>query len=175
MFCLFALDSKPRNQKWRNRTLETAYRAVIDHETILQQIPAEEKALTPPSSVFQARIYPVERSPIILRPRKPRKARRSCSSIDIKVYEDPQSPSSSSDESLDIETPSKPRTGTAQSGFRQSYATNTSQAAGSDVRHRQYCTQACLLGLARRRPLDEACPNISTHRALGAGNHHSLD
>jgi hypothetical protein len=27
-----ALDSKPRNQKWRNHALETAYRAVIDHE-----------------------------------------------------------------------------------------------------------------------------------------------
>ena len=174
MLCLFALDSKPRNQKWRNQTLETACRAVIDHETILRQIPAEEKALTPPSSVFQARIHPVER-PIMLRPRKSRKARSSCSSIDIKVYEDPQSPSSSSDESSDIETPSKPRTRTAQSGFGQSHSINTSPAVGSDVRHWQYCTQACLLGLARRRPLDEACPNISTHRALRASNHHGLD
>jgi hypothetical protein len=29
-----ALDSKPRSQKWRNHALETAYRAVIDHEAI---------------------------------------------------------------------------------------------------------------------------------------------
>jgi hypothetical protein len=91
------------------------------------------------------------------------------------VCEDPQSPSSSSDESLDVETPSKPRTRTAQSGFGQSYSINTSQAAGNDVRHQQYCTQACLLGLAQRRPLDEACPNISAHRALGPSGHHSLD
>lgn len=33
-FCSMALDSKPRNQKWRNHTLETAYRAVVDHEAI---------------------------------------------------------------------------------------------------------------------------------------------
>jgi hypothetical protein len=31
-FCLMALDSKPRGQKWRNHALETAYRAIIDHD-----------------------------------------------------------------------------------------------------------------------------------------------
>jgi hypothetical protein len=85
-FSLFALGSKPRSQKWRNKTLETAFRFVIDHESILRQIPAEEKALTPPSSVFQARIYPVERSPMILRPRKSRKARSSCSSRGVRRF-----------------------------------------------------------------------------------------
>jgi hypothetical protein len=172
-FCLMALDSKPRSQKWRHRTLETACRAMIDHEAILRQIPAEERALTPPPSVFQARIRPFQRSPIILRPRKPRRARNSCGSTDITVHDDPQSPSSSSDESPDIETPSKPRT--AQSRLNQSHTINTSQAAGSDVHHRRYCTQACLLGLVRRRPLDEACPNVSAHRTFGVGSHHALD
>jgi hypothetical protein len=133
-FCLMALDSKPRSQKWRNQALETAYRAVIDHESILRQIPAEEKTLTPPPSVFHARIHPVKRSPIMLRPRKSRKARHSCGSADIIVHEDPQSPSGSSDETSDVETPSKPRARTRL---------KTTQAAEeSDVRHRQYCTQA---------------------------------
>jgi hypothetical protein len=94
-----SLDSKPRSQKWRNQTLETASRATIDHETVLRQIPAEEKALTPPASVFQARIHPFQRSPIMLRPRKSRKASNGCGSIDIKVHEDSQSPSGSSDDS----------------------------------------------------------------------------
>jgi hypothetical protein len=175
-FLLFALDSKPRSQKWRSHTLETACRAVIDPEAILRQIPAEEKALTPPASVFRARIHPFERSPIMLRPRMLQKARRSCGSVDIKVYEDPQSPSGSSDESSDVETPSKPRTRTARSGIRQSSdAINTSQAAGSDVHQRQYCTQACLLGLVRRHPLDKACPNVSAHRVFGNSSQHVLD
>ena len=140
-FCLLALDSKPRSQSWRNRTLETAGRAVIDHEAILRQMPAEEKALTPPPSVFHARIYPFERSPIMLRPRT-RKARNSCGSADIIVHEDPQSPSGSSDETSDVETPSKPRTRTRQSGTGQIRSVKSSQAAEeSDVRHRQYCTQ----------------------------------
>jgi hypothetical protein len=174
-FCLLALDSKPRNQKWRNHALETACRAVIDHEAILRQIPAEEKALTPPPSVFHARIHPFKRSPIMLRPRT-RKARNSCGSADITVHEDPQSPSGSSDETSDVETPSKPKARTRQSGTRQLRSAKSSQAAEeSDVRHRQYCTQACLLGLVRKCPLDDTCPNVSAHRAHGAGNYHALE
>ncbi|KAH8772338.1 hypothetical protein BGZ57DRAFT_942454 [Hyaloscypha finlandica] len=174
-FCLMALDSKSRSQKWRNHALETAYRAVIDHEAILRQIPAEEKTLTPPPSVFHARIYPFKRSPIMLRPRKSRKARNSCGSADIIVHEDPQSPSSSSDETSNVETPSKPRARARQSATGQMRSVKSSQAAEeSDVRHRQYCTQACLLGLVRKRPLDDACPNVGAHRAHGASNKHAL-
>ncbi|KAH8799418.1 hypothetical protein F5884DRAFT_758446 [Xylogone sp. PMI_703] len=174
-FCLMALDSKPRSQKWRNHALETACRAVIDHEAILRQIPAEEKTLTPPSSVFHARIHPFKRSPIMLRPRKSRKARNSCGSADIIVHEDLQSPSGSSDETSDFETPSKPKARTGQSSTRQMRAAKTSQAAEeSNVHHRQYCTQACLLGLARGRLLDDACPNVNAHRGHGTGNEHAL-
>jgi hypothetical protein len=174
-FCLMALDSKPRSQKWRNHALETAYRAVIDHEAILRQIPAKVKTLTPPSSVFHARIHPFKRSPIMLRPRKSRKARNSCGSADVIVHEDPQSPSGSSDKTSDIKTPSKPRARTHQSSARQIRSVKSSQAAEeSDALHRQYCTQACLLGLVRKGPLDDACPNVNAHRAHGAGNHHAL-
>jgi hypothetical protein len=148
---------------------------VIDHKTILQQIPAKEKALTPPSLVFQARIHPVERSPIMLRPRKSQKARSSRGSIDTKVYNDSQSPTSSSDESLDIETPSKLRTRRVKSKPKQSYTLNTSQGEESNVQHWSYCTQACLLGLVRRLPLDEACPNVSAHRSFGDGSHHTFN
>ncbi len=174
-FCLFALQSKPRSQSWRNHTLETTSRAVIDHDAILRQIPAEEKALTPPPSIFHARIHPFTRSPIMLRPRKSRKARNSCGSADIIVHEDPQSPSGSSDETSDVETPSKPKACTRQSCTGEMRSAKSSQAAEeSDVRHRQYCTQACLLGLVRKRPLDDACPNVNAHRAHGAVKHHAL-
>ncbi|TVY90595.1 hypothetical protein LAWI1_G003827 [Lachnellula willkommii] len=174
-FCLMALDSKPRSQKWRNHALETAYRTVIDHETILRQIPAEEKTSTPPPSAFRTRIYPFKRSPIMLRPRKPRKARNSCDSANIIVHEDPQSPSGSSDETSDFETPSKPKARTHQSDTRQMRSAKTSQAAEeSDVRYRQYCTSACLLGLVRGNLLDDTCPNVNAHRGHGTGNKHAL-
>jgi hypothetical protein len=92
------------------------------------------------------------------------------------VHEDPKSPSGSSDETSHVETPSKPTAHTRQPGTRQMRSAKPSQAAEeSDVRHRQYCTQACLLGLVRKRPLDDACPNVNAHRAHGAGNHHVLE
>jgi hypothetical protein len=111
----------------------------------------------------------------MLRPRKLRKVRSSCRFIDIKVYEDLQSPSSLLDKSLEIKTLSKLQTRTVQSRLRQSYTINTLQAIESDVRHRQYYIYAYLLGLAQRRPLDEACLNISTHCTLKAGNYYGLD
>lgn len=175
MFCLLALASQPRSQMWQNKTLEAADRAVIDPEAILQQIPAKLKALTPPSSVFQARIHPVGRSPIMLRPRNSRKARSGCRSPDIIVHEDPKSSSASSDESSDIHTLSKPKKRTAKSRATKSNAINPSRAPEGHVEQRHYCTQACLLGLVRRSLLDEACPNVSAHRALGVGRYHVLD
>ncbi|KAH8591188.1 hypothetical protein B0O99DRAFT_632694 [Bisporella sp. PMI_857] len=174
-FCVMGLGSKPRSQKWRNHALETAHRAVIDHEPILRQIPAEEKSLTPLPSAFRARIYPFKRSPVMLRSRKPRKAKNSCGSTEIIVHEDPQSPSGSSDETSDVETPSKPGAQTRQSGAGQMRSIKSSQAPEErDILHRQYCTQTCLLGLVRKHPLDDACPNVNAHCAHGAGNHHAL-
>lgn len=111
----------------------------------------------------------------LLRPRKARKARNSCGSVDIVVQEDPQSPFDSSDETSDVETPSKPRARAHQSGVGQIPSVKSPQAAeGSDVRHREYCTQACLSGLVRKRPLDDGCPNVNAHRAHVASNRHPL-
>ena len=111
----------------------------------------------------------------MLRPRKSRKARNSCGSADIIVHEDPQSPSGSSDETSDVETPSKPRARTPQSGTGKIRSVKSSQAVEEgDVHYRQYCTQACLLGLVRGRLLDDACPNVNAHRGHKAGNHHAL-
>jgi hypothetical protein len=51
----------------------------------------------------------------------------------------------------------------------------SSQAAKeSDVRHRQYYTRACLLGLVRGRLLDDTCLNVNAHRAYRTGNEHAL-
>jgi hypothetical protein len=172
-FCLMAMSSKPRSQLWRNHTMETASKAVIDHESVLRQIPVEEKALTPPSSVFNARIYPVNRSPIKLRPRKSRHGRSSCGSIP--VHKDATDPSSSSDELSDAETPSKPSSHARQPGKKQATGNTVQSDEQTNTRQRSYCTQACLLGLIRRHLLDEACPNVDAHRIYGTGSYHSLN
>lgn len=175
-FSLLALASRPYSQSWRNHTLETASRVVIDYEAILRQMPAGGNE-TPPPSVFQARIHPFKRSsPIMLRSRKSQKAASGCRPTDITVHEDPQSPSNSSDESSDIKTPSKQSARTREAGSGHISPSKTPQVPNeSNTNRRQYCTQGCLLGVVRRLPLDEFCPNVSAHRVYGSGNHHALE
>lgn len=48
------------------------------------------------------------------------------------------------------------------------------RAQERDVRHRQYCTQDCLLGLVRKRLLDDACPNVNAHCVHGASNYYAF-
>ncbi|RSL77472.1 hypothetical protein CEP51_009042 [Fusarium floridanum] len=40
---------------------------------------------------------------------------------------------------------------------------------------RQYCTQACLLGLKRGQNLDDNCPNVLSHRTAKGGSRHAID
>ncbi|KAH6961656.1 hypothetical protein BKA56DRAFT_181919 [Ilyonectria sp. MPI-CAGE-AT-0026] len=40
---------------------------------------------------------------------------------------------------------------------------------------RQYCTQACLLGLKRGLDLDGNCPNVISHRSAEGGTRHPID
>ncbi|ORY67196.1 uncharacterized protein BCR38DRAFT_426345 [Pseudomassariella vexata] len=40
---------------------------------------------------------------------------------------------------------------------------------------RQYCTQACLLGLKRGLDLDENCPNVSLHRTAASSTRHPIN
>ncbi|KAH7377118.1 hypothetical protein B0T11DRAFT_273543 [Plectosphaerella cucumerina] len=40
---------------------------------------------------------------------------------------------------------------------------------------RQYCTQACLLGLKRGWDLDGKCPNVLSHRTAEGSNQHPID
>jgi hypothetical protein len=51
----------------------------------------------------------------------------------------------------------------------------SSQAAEeSNVRYRQYYTQACLLGLVQKRSLDDACLHVGVHYAYRVGNYYAL-
>lgn len=90
------------------------------------------------------------------------------------MHEDPQSPSNSSDETSELKRQAIQGLVRGSRVPDRVRPVKSSQAAEkSDVRHRQYCTQACLLGLVRKNPLDDACPNINAHHAHVAGNHHA--
>ena len=40
---------------------------------------------------------------------------------------------------------------------------------------REYCTQACLLGLKRGCDLDQSCPNVSSHSTVESGTKHPIN
>ncbi|MCJ1241482.1 hypothetical protein MMC14_009487, partial [Varicellaria rhodocarpa] len=90
--------------------------------------------------------------------------------------------SDSSDEGGSPNTPSKTR-GSSSRGKRVLKNTGgQSSSRGSDKGRQQtegrsgprsYCTQACLLGLAHKRKVDEGCPNIGFHRPFN--DHHIID
>jgi hypothetical protein len=69
-------------------------------------------------------------------------------------------------------TANKRRRATANDG---NSGNDTTFRSSTPRQSRQYCTQACLLELKRGWPLDEACPNVSAHRAHGDGVRHAVD
>ncbi|KAF5139120.1 hypothetical protein E5D57_002910 [Metarhizium anisopliae] len=63
---------------------------------------------------------------------------------------------------------------------RQGYAsedseTNTCVHCAYNKPAKQYCTQACLLGLKTGRHLANNCPNVQFHRAVGGNEQHAID
>ena len=75
-----------------------------------------------------------------------------------------------------------PSRATTQASNKQKEASSGSDSfdgaetsSGSEHEARQYCTQGCLLGLKRGGPLDENCPNVSSHRPSGGGSQHPID
>lgn len=126
-----------------------------------------------PPSIFYAPIHRFKRSPIMLRSGNSRKATKSCGSADIIVHEVPQSPSGSSDEASDIETPSKPRARTRQAGIdrcgtlKRHERRKRAMSATDNTAQEPACQ-----GLYEGVSLDDAWPNVNAHRPTGTGNQH---
>ncbi|KHO11494.1 Peptidase S28 [Metarhizium robertsii ARSEF 23] len=53
--------------------------------------------------------------------------------------------------------------------------TNTCVRRAYNKPAKQYCTQACLLGLKTGRHLANNCPNVQFHRAVGGNEQHAID
>lgn len=63
--------------------------------------------------------------------------------------------------------PNKRKKGSSDSG----HSASTDGSSSFNLATRPYCTQACLLGLKRRGPLDQSCPNVALHAPLGGHQH----
>ena len=162
-FCLMALQSEKRTQAWRERSIQNAHTWSEDWEKILHDIPFEQMNLEPPQSAYKPRSYSIDpRSPYQLRKRQQKSYRLGCSPGNKPTHNDQDDPAEDSADDIEsINTPTKRgRANKSQQGSRG----HAAQASSSGMTQRQYCTQACLLGLVRGSLFDEICPNTEMHR-----------
>ena len=176
-FCLMALQSRRRNQLWRDTSIEKAQIWCEDWEKILRGIPHEQRKLDPPPSAYKARKYPInDRSPYYLRRRVPQPSLSGCSpehDPSRNDYDDPAEGSGNGPES--VRTPSKSTGPGVSRGREQDRRRDTQDSSSDGNQHRQYCTQNCLLGLVQRLALDKDCPNVKLHRQGKKGRTHLLN
>ena len=169
-FCLMAMQSFQRDQTWRSQAVQRLSRWQVDYEAVLRQIPEKERKKKPRVSCYRNTSYPINlRSPYFLRNRR---GRKSCSSNEVVLRDHSPYSSDDTDRTLDIaDTPSK-----GPSDSREKQAVSQSREVPlADPGPRTYCTQACLLGLTRRRTLDECCPNVSYHRQRPTDQRHPIN
>ena len=163
-FCVIAVQSERRNELWRRISIQRAQTWSEDWEKILQDVLPEERKLDPPSSVFTARTYPInKRSPYLLRRRNPQSLPSGCSPEEVPVRDKEDEggdPSECPEGPESINTPSK---GGSTSREKQGKGRRGIQSSSAG-KQRQYCTQGCLLGLVLGSAIDNSCPNAPLHR-----------
>ena len=107
---------------------------------------------------------------------------RSRSTCNPEVIRDNRQYSSDSDNNDDHVPPNPPRaTGSSRTRSKRKEAPSSGDGRRSssglsetERQARQYCTQACLLGLKRGWDFDEACPNVSSHRTVACDSRHPI-
>lgn len=178
-FCLMAFRSEQRNQRWIRNATSKIEKYQVDYEAILRKIPVTERKLAP-SSAYKGRKNPnPKKSPYFTRQRaikeKEQKGAETRARTKTKTSCGPDEAMSRDDEDEDPDTPSKPASSrlagqqnTSKGKFTAAEnVSGRNTLSGSKGKQRQYCTQLCLLGLARGLPLDDRCPNVLSHRIHG--------
>ncbi|KAH6632803.1 hypothetical protein F5144DRAFT_621488 [Chaetomium tenue] len=183
-FTVLALDAQARqehgqNERWR--AMEGLKTGAEDWDTILRSIPLSERAAPPTSPAYRPRNYKgVDRSPYLLR----RTRLWAIGERDRRDSFTNRRPSPGSDDGdggdtqmPDTPTPARPRRSLRDVARRprgNSSGGGSSSQSGR-ASQRQYCTQACLLGLVAGGVLDEGCPNVTLHRRADGDRRHPVD
>ncbi|KAL8919997.1 MAG: hypothetical protein Q9208_006501 [Pyrenodesmia sp. 3 TL-2023] len=178
-FCVMAFKSTNRDQVWRQEAQASAPLWKIDYDKAFLKTPEELRALMDKADGKDWSFRPPEKlqfeprqSPYALRKRS-KKSTSNCQSPTTMSRDDPGSPDDDPQNSSDVyDTPTKPKA--AKYSSRQQQPHTTSSSSSGKEQRRQYCTQACLLGLVQRLPIDEHCPNARLHprgRKVNANKH----
>ncbi|RSL46859.1 hypothetical protein CEP51_015866 [Fusarium floridanum] len=184
-FSLIALGSPgergEHGQDERDRATANLKRWAEDFETTLRSIPEGERIAPESSSSWVPTTYEdFDRSPCVLRGgrqrprRRPRRRQGEGGDEHDKFTIRRDRTESSSDESgtqpPDTPSPAERRGRRRRRGQgsekepRRSQRILARRPREEATQDRQYCTQACLLGLVRGGSLDPRCPNVESHR-----------
>ncbi|KAL8652952.1 MAG: hypothetical protein Q9210_002386 [Variospora velana] len=180
-FCLMAFESPPRNQEWRQAAKTKASTWTVDHEAFWTETPEkvlemQKKADRADTSYRGPNVLFSDRSPYPTRKNKPRRPSRGCKTPTKGAKNDHQDSDQEEDGHDNMGSPKKSstmKTAYGQYGKQGQQASRGSATAGKQ-QQRQYCTQACLLGLVQGRMIDESCPNAGLHQRGKRGDTHSL-
>lgn len=176
-FCLLAMKSQQRSKEWQARAYRLLEKWPVSR--VFRETPQSERVATPPASEFKMRLR-------LLTPRSFGLRRRSGGRATCAEGEAMSNDDDSDEDFPDIDnTPSKAGRGPSKHGSSVSATSigspdtsrTRTQPHQSQQSHksRQYCTQACLLGLKRGHVLDQNCPNISSHLVGQNGNRHAIE
>ncbi|RSM01113.1 hypothetical protein CEP52_008754 [Fusarium oligoseptatum] len=173
-FCLLSL----RSQALRGASLDAASR---EAEATLRKWsePYDASSQATDGSEFISHVAPADRK-VTLRSRSSCRAAMDFGK-DGKDDNDDDDDDDGSDGDL-----SRSRAGTDANKRKDRSWSSSSENEGGDKEEeksgisepaptRQYCTQACLLGLKRGQNLDDNCPNMLSHRTAKGGSRHAID
>ncbi|KAL8902668.1 MAG: hypothetical protein Q9207_004489 [Kuettlingeria erythrocarpa] len=180
-FCVMAFKSTKRDQAWREKAQASAPVWRIDYDKAFLKTPDELRDLMDKADRKDWSFRPPEklqwelrRSPYALRKRSKKKSALNCQTPTTVARDDSGSPDDDSRNNSDVyETPTKPkaaRNPSSRQQLQQQQQQQTTSASPGKEQRRQYCTQACLLGLMRRSPIDENCPNARLHPRCSKAN-----
>ncbi|KAI9812494.1 MAG: hypothetical protein M1826_002825 [Phylliscum demangeonii] len=159
-FCLMAFEPYPREQQWRQEVTKDLRKWATNYDRELSEIPEAERARSP--SAVESTYAPSEHV------------------IDPPAPSDSDSSQSGPAASRSAANAANAQVATTTTVVRRAAGGKERPARKGQEkqRARPYCTQQCLLGLARGLPLDDACPNVLLHRHVSApnedSNRHSL-
>ena len=172
--CVMAFQSTQRTHSWRRKAKAKLSKAQINWENVLRQIPESERKKSPKSAGYHGR-KGSKRSPYLFRQSVRNKNRNRSSSSS----NDEEGPSTSSI-TQGASGHSQGKINDASNRTAKSTNRENNRGRGKNNEQvkeatgpRSYCTQACLLGLARGGTTDPRCPNLKSHQTID--DHHAID
>ncbi|KAI4111321.1 MAG: hypothetical protein LQ345_006821, partial [Seirophora villosa] len=186
-FCLMAYPREKFDQDWIRQAKESAPVWQINYTDVLYETPKRLREMEAQRDQqdldYQGHGGPyVDRSPVQTRARRKAQSSSVCAPevVSSTKPDDDDSGSESSDDAHPSDTPCKPEALRRPRGQNKQSSQRGVEPVPGEGRGknkgqgRQYCTQACLLGLTHRLPIDDACPNAASHPRGKEGNTHAL-